>query len=61
MTTGVHSPRLEQNIGFALVAMEWADAAGGLSVETAEGRRNLAFAAMPFIDPGKQIPRAALR
>lgn len=61
MTSAVHSPRLEQNIGFALVAMEWADAAGGLSVETAEGRRNLAFAAMPFIDPGKQIPRAALR
>ena len=61
MTSAVHSPRLEQNIGFALMAMEWADAAGGLSVETAEGSRNLTFADMPFIDPGKRIPRAALR
>ena len=61
MTSAVHSPRLDQNIGFALLQMEWAKHGEGLAVETPEGRRGLTLAEMPFIDPKKQIPRAALR
>jgi len=41
--------------------MEWAKHGEGLVVETPEGRRGLTLAEMPFIDPKKRIPRAALR
>ena len=46
-------PRLDQNIGFALLQMEWAKHGEGLAVETEAGEAT--FAEMPFIDPKKQI------
>ena len=61
MSSAVHSPRLDQNIGFALMDIEWTESAEDLMVETAEGLRGMRFAEMPFIDPKKEIPRAALR
>lgn len=61
VSSAVHSPRLEKNIGFALLDIDHADSDEGLTVETAEGVRNIEFTTMPFIDPEKKIPRAALR
>ena len=62
VTQAVYSPRLERNIGFALL-----DTAHGLEqglsrrVETPEGERNITITSMPFVDPNKNIPRASLR
>ena len=61
MTSAVHSPRLDRNIGFALMQSSHANGDVPLTVETAEGIRNLEFTSMPFIDPDKSIPRQALR
>lgn len=61
MTSAVHSPRLDRNIGFALMDTEYASATDTLVVETPEGERGLELTSMPFIDPDKKIPRASLR
>ena len=61
MTSAVHSPRLDRNIGFALIQSSHLNAGMPLAVETAEGVRMLEFTSMPFIDPDKSIPRQALR
>ena len=61
ITSAVHSPRLEKNIGFALLDIALADNDRPLMAQTAEGLRALTRCAMPFIDPEKQIPRAKLR
>ena len=61
VTSAVHSPRLERNIGFALLEAAHADPSLSLTVETPEGARGLELTAMPFIDPEKKIPRSPLR
>jgi glycine cleavage system aminomethyltransferase T len=58
MTSAVYSPRLEKNIGFAWVPIEKASEGTALSVETPEGRRDATVVRMPFVDPGKQIPKS---
>ena len=57
----MHSPRLERNIGFIHVNIEYAVPGARLEVDTAEGRRNLEITTLPFIDPDKAIPRQSLR
>ncbi len=61
VTSAVYSPRLERNIGFVLVDIGHSNIGTSLRVETPEGDRQLEVTSMPFIDPGKKIPRAALR
>ena len=61
MTSAVHSPRLGRNIGFILLDAAYAEITEGLVVETAEGDRAAVLTSMPFIDPDKKIPRAALK
>lgn len=61
MTSAVHSPRLERNIGFVLLDRDVVDSNVALTVESAEGMRNLERTSMPFLDPDKAIPRRALR
>ncbi|MGC6412989.1 MAG: glycine cleavage T C-terminal barrel domain-containing protein [Candidatus Puniceispirillaceae bacterium] len=61
MTSAVHSPRLERNIGFVLMQTDFAKSENSFTVQTAEGLRPLTLTDMPFIDPDKKIPRAALR
>ena len=61
MTSAVHSPRLERNIGFVLMQTDFAKSENSFTVKTAEGLRPLTLTDMPFIDPDKKIPRAALR
>lgn len=61
VTSAVYSPRLERNIGYVLANIEYASVGTRLWVETPEGGRNLEVTTIPFIDPGKKIPRAKLR
>lgn len=57
VTSAVYSPRLKKNIGYARVPVEHASEGLGLTVVTAGEARSATVVPMPFIDPGKQIPR----
>jgi aminomethyltransferase len=57
VTSALWSPRLEKNIGYAWVPAEEADGSR-LTVATEHGRRLATVVPMPFIDPGKHIPRS---
>ncbi len=61
ISSAVYSPRLERNIGFALLAVEHSSGDESLRVETAEGERDITITSLPFVDPDKKIPRAPLR
>jgi aminomethyltransferase len=58
VTSAVHSPRLEKNIGFAWVPVELSEVGSTVTVETADGAREASVTSMPFVDPGKQIPKS---
>src|SRR5215471_4536595 len=58
VTSAIYSPRLEKNIGFAWLPIEHAGLGRHLSVETPDGVRAAMVVPVPFIDPGKQIPKA---
>jgi glycine cleavage system aminomethyltransferase T len=58
VTSAVYSPRLEKNIGFAWVPVELSELGTDLEVETPEGTRPATVTAMPFVDPGKEIPKS---
>jgi glycine cleavage system aminomethyltransferase T len=58
VTSAVYSPRLERNIGFAWVPVELSEVGSTVTVETPEGAREAAVTSMPFVDPGKQIPKS---
>ena len=58
VTSAIYSPRLEKNIGFAWVPMELSELGSTVSVETPDGERNATVVEMPFVDPGKQIPKS---
>jgi glycine cleavage system aminomethyltransferase T len=58
VTSAVYSPRLEKNIGFAWVPVELSEPGNTVTVETPEGAREAAVTSLPFVDPGKQIPKS---
>jgi aminomethyltransferase len=60
VTSACHSPRLEKNIGYAMVPVEHADLGTRLEVEVAGDRRQAIVVEMPFIDPKKEIPKQQL-
>jgi glycine cleavage system aminomethyltransferase T len=61
VTSAVYSPRLEQNIGFILADLSYAENGTRLEVETPEGTRTLEITELPFLDKEKSIPRRSLR
>ena len=58
VTSAIHSPRLEKNIGFAWVPTQYANHGTSLGVDSEWGDRNAVVVEMPFVDPKKQIPLA---
>lgn len=59
VTSALYSPRLECNIGYAWVPAELAEPGTQLLVDTeAGGERPATVVPVPFIDPGKQTPKA---
>ena len=58
VTSACYSPRLEKNIGYAMLPIQLAEPLGQeFEVETPTGRHRSITVPKPFIDPGKQIPK----
>jgi aminomethyltransferase len=55
------SPRLEKNIGYALVPIEYADVGTELTVRKATGEVLARVVRKPFVDPKKETVKADLR
>lgn len=58
VTTALHSPRLEKNIGYAHVAAAHSAPGTELSVDTGDGTTRAVVVPMPFYDEKKSIARA---
>ena len=58
VTSVVYSPRLQKNIGYALVPAEYAAPGTRLEIEAPDGTRGATVVAMPFIDPDKAIAKS---
>ena len=61
VTEAVWSPRLQRNIGYVWVPIALADPGNELQVESQHGTLVGRTAAIPFVDPKKQVPAASLR
>src|SRR5213594_184429 len=57
-TSPTHSPRLKANIGYAMLPIVHAEMGTELSVNHPDGRRHATVVKKPFLDPGKEIPKA---
>jgi len=60
VTSACYSPRLEKNIGYAMVPIEHAELGTELQVERPEGTTSAVVVEMPFIDPNKETPKQSL-
>jgi glycine cleavage system aminomethyltransferase T len=60
VTSACFSPRLEKNIGFAMVPIEHAELGIELEVERPEGTTSAVVVEKPFIDPKKETPKQEL-
>jgi aminomethyltransferase len=57
VTSACYSPRLEKNIGYAMVPIELAEFGTELEVEAPTGRQSAVVVRRPFIDPEKETPK----
>ena len=57
ITSCVYSPRLEKNIGLAMIERDVAAPGAALTVDAPWGHLSATTAAIPFFDPEKKIPR----
>ena len=60
VTSACHSPRLEKNIGYAMVPIEHSELGTELEVERPDGSVEATVVEMPFIDPKKETPKQEL-
>jgi len=58
LTSASHSFRLKRNIGYAWVPIELAEPGNELELVSPDGPVPAVTAALPFLDPGKDIPKA---
>lgn len=59
VTSAIYSPRLEKNIGYAMVPIEHSTHGARLTVSIPrEGERNAVVVPKPFVDPKKEIPKS---
>jgi len=58
LTSGIHSPRLKKNIGYAMLPAALAELGTSLVVDTPSGERPARVVPKPFIDPKKAIPKS---
>jgi aminomethyltransferase len=61
ISSAFYSPRLEKNIGYALVPIEYADLGTELTVKSNVGETTARVVERPFIDPKKQTPKTDLK
>ena len=57
VTSACYSPRLEKNIGYAMLPIALAELGTELEVETATGSQTAVVVRKPFIDPAKDTPK----
>jgi glycine cleavage system aminomethyltransferase T len=57
VTSACYSPRLEKNIGYAMLPIEFTEFGTELEVETPTGRQSAVVVRKPFIDPKKDTPK----
>ena len=57
VTSACHSPRLEKNVGFAMLPIELAEMGTQLEVQTPTERTSAVVVPKPFYDPTKEIPK----
>ncbi|SDQ39376.1 glycine cleavage T C-terminal barrel domain-containing protein [Actinopolyspora saharensis] len=57
VTSACYSPRVESNIGYAMVPISYRETGTPLVVETQHGPQEAVVAEKPFLDPNKQIPK----
>jgi aminomethyltransferase len=60
VTSACYSPRLEKNIGYAMVPVSYTELGTELEVETPRERTSAVVVRRPFIDPEKEIPKQDL-
>lgn len=58
ITSAVYSPRLEKNIGYAMVPSEYAELGTVLVAEVPTGEQPITVVPKPFVDPTKEIPKS---
>jgi aminomethyltransferase len=59
ITSAIYSPRLEKNIGYAMVPVELAAPGAGLTVTIpGDSDRTATVVEKPFVDPAKAIPKS---
>jgi aminomethyltransferase len=58
ITSAVYSPRLDKNIGYAMIRVEYAELGTVLDVETPGGEVEATVVPRPFVDPTKEIPKS---
>ncbi len=58
VTAGAWSPRLERNIGYAWVPATHMEVGTSLALAAHDGMREATVAALPFVDPTKEIPKS---
>jgi glycine cleavage system T protein len=58
ITSAIYSPRLEKNIGYAMVPAEAAGLGTQFAVETPQGERGATVMRKPFVDPDKELPKS---
>jgi glycine cleavage system aminomethyltransferase T len=58
VTSAIYSPRLEKNIGYAMLPVADATQGTELTIETPQGSVGGVVVPMPFVDPGKTIPKS---
>lgn len=57
VTTGAYSPRLEKNIGYAMVPIEYAKVGTKFDVDARGDTRTATVVREPFIDPKRMTPK----
>jgi glycine cleavage system aminomethyltransferase T len=58
VTAGAWSPRLERNIGYAWVPATHQEVGARLEIRANGSSRTATVAALPFVDPAKEIPKS---
>ncbi len=58
LTALTYSPRLEKNIGYAMVPIKLAKLGTKLTVVTPSGEREATVVRKPFVDPKKELPKS---
>lgn len=61
VSSACYSPRLERNIGYAMVPIDYIEYGTELEVQTPTGLHPSVVVQRPFVDPNKEIPKASLR